>query len=136
MNIEQEEAFEAGYQFAKKEIENKKVNPEEKIDPIKCVDFMRDNSDALGEAEGHLTYLVEFRKSKKALLMNESTAKTESGKESYAYSHPEYIAVLEGIEIAKNKCIRLRWLMTTAQIKVEIWRSLESSARAEGKATQ
>jgi hypothetical protein len=130
MNLEQQKAFADGYEFAKKEMEN------EKIDPIKCVDFMRDNSDALGEAEGHLSYLVEYRKSKKALLMNESTAKTESAKESYAYSHPEYIAVLEGIDIAKSKCIRLRWLMTTAQIKVEIWRSLESSARAEGKATQ
>jgi hypothetical protein len=130
MNKEQEQAFADGYEFAKKEIDNEKINP------FKCLDFMRDNSNALAEAESNVTYLTEFRKSKKALLMIESTAKTESGKESYAYSHPDYIKVLEGIKAAKKEFVELRWLMIAAQAKIEVWRSLESSARAEGKATQ
>lgn len=130
MNIEQEKAFNDGYEFAKKEIDNEKINP------FKCLDFMRDNSEALAEAEKNVTYLTEFRKSKKALLMIECDAKTESAKESYAYSNDEYIKLIKALAEAKQEFVRLRWLMIAAQAKIEVWRSLESSARAEGKATQ
>lgn len=130
MNQEQEKAFNEGYEFAKKE------NDIEKINPFKCLDFMRDNSSALAKAEANVTYLTEFRKSKKALLMIECDAKTESAKESYAYCHPEYIKVIEGLAEAKNRFVELRWLMIAAQAKIEVWRSLESSARAEGRSTQ
>jgi len=107
-----------------------------KINPFKCLDFMRDNAVALAEAEKNVTYFTEFRKSKKALLMLQCDSKTESAKESYAYSHPEYIKVIEALADAKEKFVELRWLMIAAQAKIEVWRSLESSARAEGKATQ
>jgi hypothetical protein len=107
-----------------------------KINPFKCLDFMRDNAVALAEAEKNVTYFTEFRKSKKALLMIECNAKTESAKESYAYSHPDYIKVIEALADAKEKFVELRWMMIAAQAKIEVWRSLESSARAEGKATQ
>jgi hypothetical protein len=107
-----------------------------KINPYKCVDFMRDNAKALAHAEKNVTYLTEFRKSKKALLMIECDAKTESAKESYAYSHPDYIQVITALAEAKEQFVELRWLMITAQAKIEVWRSLESTARAEGKATQ
>lgn len=106
------------------------------INPFKCLDFMRDNANALAEAEKNVTYLTEFRKSKKAILMIECNAKTESAKESYAYSHPDYIQIITALAEAKKLFVELRWLMTTAQAKIEVWRSLESSARAEGKATQ
>jgi len=108
----------------------------EEINPFKCLDFMRDNAEALAEADKNLTYLIEFRKSKKAFLMIECSAKTESAKESYAYSHSEYIQVIQALADAKKEFVRLRWLMIASQAKIEVWRSLESSARAEGKATQ
>lgn len=108
----------------------------EKINPFQSLDFIRDNANAIAEAEKNVTYLTEFRKSKKALLMIECSAKTESAKESYAYSHPDYIQVIQAQAEAKEKFVRLRWLMIDAQARIEVWRSLESSARAEGKATQ
>jgi len=37
---------------------------------------------------------------------------------------------------AHEKCEELRWLMVGAEAKIEVWRSLESSARMEVKATQ
>jgi hypothetical protein len=109
---------------------------DQEISPFKALDFMIANAKTLAQADRDLTYLVEFRKSKKALLMIECNEKTESAKESYAYSHPDYIQILKAISEAKEKYIELRWLMTTAQAKIEVWRSLESSARAEGRATQ
>jgi hypothetical protein len=130
MNTEQEIAFNEGYEFAKKELE-----AEGKINPFKCLDFLRDNAKNLAKAERDVTYFTEFRKSKKALLMLQSNAKTESGKETYAYSHKEYIKLLDVLANAKEDYVLFRWLMIASQAKIEVWRSLESSARAEGKAT-
>jgi hypothetical protein len=106
------------------------------INPFRSLDFMRNNAIALAEAERNVTYLTEFRKSKKAILMLASTSKTESAKESDAYANEEYIQLLSSLADAKAEFVRLRWLMIAAQAKIEVWRSLESSARAEGKSTQ
>ena len=108
----------------------------DEINPFKALDFMRDNARALAKAERDVTYLTEFRKSKKALLMIECDAKTESAKESYAYSHPDFLQVVNALADAKEQFVYLRWLMIAAQAKIEVWRSLESSARAEGRSTQ
>jgi hypothetical protein len=115
------------------------MTEQEKIDeisPFKSLDFIRDNARKLAKAERNVTYLTEFRKSKKALLMIECDAKTESAKESYAYSNPDYIQLINALADAKEEFIYLRWLMIAAQAKIEVWRSLESSARAEGRSTQ
>ena len=130
MNIEQEKAFNDGYEFAKKEIDNEKINP------FKALDFIRDNAEVYASAKANVAYMTEYRKTIKALLMNESTAKTESSKESYAYAHQNYIEHLKALAQAIERAEHMRWLMIGAQAKIEVWRSLESSARAEGKATQ
>jgi hypothetical protein len=106
------------------------------ISPFKALDFIRDNANAYAEAKANVVYMTEFRKTKKALLMNESEAKTESAKESYAYANPSYTQHLEALRQAIVEAERLRWLMIAAEAKIEVWRSLESSARAEGKSTQ
>lgn len=106
------------------------------ISPFKALDFIRDNANAYAEAKANVVYMTEFRKTKKALLMNESDAKTESAKESYAYANPSYTQHLEALRDAITEAERLRWLMIAAEAKIEVWRSLESSARAEGKSTQ
>ena len=105
------------------------------ISPFKALDFIRDNAKPYAEAKANVTYMTEYRKTQKALLMNESDAKTESAKESYAYAHSNYIKHLENLRTAIEEAERLRWLMIAAEAKIEVWRSLESSARAEGKAT-
>ena len=106
------------------------------ISPFKALDFIRDNANAYAEAKANVVYMTEFRKTQKALLMNESDAKTESAKESYAYAHPAYKQHLQALSQAIAEAERLRWLLIAAETKIEVWRSLESSARAEGKATQ
>jgi len=106
------------------------------ISPFKALDFIRDNASAYAEAKANVVYMTEFRKTRKALLMNESDAKTESAKESYAYAHPAYLQHLEALKESIAEAEKLRWLMIAAEAKIEVWRSLESSARAEGKSTQ
>ena len=108
---------------------------EQDISPFRALDFIRDNAPAYAQAKANVVYMTEYRKTIKAMLMASSSEKTESAKETYAYSHPEYKAHLKALEGAVGECERLRWLMVAAEAKIAVWRSLESSNRAEGRAT-
>jgi len=106
----------------------------EAIDPIACVDFMRDNARALAQAKANRVYCEEFRKTLKARLMTGVGA--IGAQEVAAYAHPNYEAHLEALKAAVEEETRLHWLMVAAQAKVEIWRSMESTNRAEGRAVR
>lgn len=106
------------------------------IDPQSAVDYMLRTAPRYAKAKAKRMYLEEFRKSKKALLMQQSGVKTVSDRETYAYSHPEYIQILEGIEVAVEAEITLQWKLKAAELEIEVWRTQEASARAEGRATQ
>lgn len=108
---------------------------EQDISPYRALDFMRDNAPAYAQAKANVVYMTEFRKTIKAQLMASCSEKTESAKETYAYSHPDYKQHLIALKEAVEQAERLRWLMVAAEAKIEVWRSLESSARAEGKST-
>lgn len=107
----------------------------EDVSPFKALDFIRDNAVKYAEAKANVIYTTEYRKSLKALLMSECEAETVAAKEQYAYKHPTYTQHLKAMQEAVTEAERLRWLMVAAEAKIEVWRSLESSARAEGRST-
>jgi hypothetical protein len=104
-------------------------------DPNKAVDFIVLNAEKMAAAKADRVQLEEFRKSKKALLMNESTAKTVSDRETYAYSHPEYQQLLDGLKAAVYQEERLKWLLRGAELRVDVWRSQNANARVQDRAT-
>ena len=108
----------------------------EDISPFKALDYIRDNARAYAEAKANVIYMTEYRKTIKATLMASSSEKTESAKETYAYSHLDYKSHLLALQKAIADAEFLRWRMVAAEAKIEVWRSLESSARAEGRSTQ
>ena len=94
----------------------------------KAAAYIRDHSDSYGKAKAERIYLHEFRKSKKAILV--STQKgTVQEKESYAYSHPEYLELLEGYRSAIEEEEKLLWMIRAAQAKIEIWRTQQANNR-------
>lgn len=107
----------------------------ENISPFEALDFIRDNAQAYASAKANVTYMMEYRKTLKAMLMRECVDKTESAKMSYAYSHPKYVAHLKALEQAVEAAEHLRWWMVGAEAKIEVWRSLEATNRTEGKLT-
>lgn len=107
---------------------------QEQISPFKALDFIRDNAQAYASAKANVVYMMEYRKSLKAILMQEATdLKTESAKETYAYANQSYIDHLKAIQEAVAEAERLGWLLVAAEARIEVWRSLESSARMEVK---
>jgi hypothetical protein len=105
------------------------------IDPNKAVDFIRDNGKHYAKAKADRVYMEEYRKSLKAILMKRSTETAVNAQEREAYSHPEYIELLNGLKEAVEQEERLRWEMVAAQARVEVWRSQEASNRMEVRVT-
>jgi hypothetical protein len=106
------------------------------INVFKCLDFLRDNAEAYAKAKAQRIYLEEFRKTKKALCMIDAERRghqTVAAQEREAYADPEYLNVIEGLQAAVEEEERLRWLLIAAQAKIEAFRSIESSRRAETK---
>ena len=92
-------------------------------DPNRAVDYILANAGKFAAAKAQRVYLEEFRKSKKAILMAQSTDKAAVGREQYAYAHEDYLALLGGLKAAIEVEENIKWHITAAQMRVEIWRT-------------
>lgn len=106
------------------------------IDPHKAVEYLIEHSKQYAKAKADRVYLEQFRKSKKALLMNQCEEKAANAREQYAYSHPEYVALLDGLREAVAVEEALIWRLRAAQMRVEVWRSQEATNRRQDAAAQ
>lgn len=99
------------------------------------ITYIRDKAKEFGEMKAKRVYLEEYRKTKKALLMQSApaTCKTVSDKESYAYAHADYQELLLGIEVAVQREEELRLKIKAAELKFEQWRTMQANNRAEFK---
>jgi hypothetical protein len=107
--------------------------------PYKAIEFIIENSAKFAEAKAQRIYLEEFRKTKKALLMKDALARgidSAVAQEREAYAHIEYADLLRGLMVAIEKEETLKWMLTAAQIKVDIWRSEQASERLGVKTTE
>ena len=106
------------------------MSEKKRTDANEAIDFVYRNARPFAEAKATRIYFEEFRKSKKALLMAQSSAEAANAREQFAYSHPEYLELLGALRAAVETEEELRWKMVAAQARVEVWRSEEASARA------
>jgi len=99
--------------------------------PHKAVDAIYHLSKGYAQAKANRVYLEQFRKSKKALLINECAEGTGQTRESYAYAHPEYIELLEGLKVAVEKEQEYYWKLKAAESRIEVWRTECANSRRE-----
>jgi len=104
-------------------------------DPHKAVDYILLNGKRFAKAKAERCYIEEYRKSLKAILMKRSMESAIGAQEREAYAHPEYVQLLDGLKEAVLIEERLKWDITAATLRVEIWRTEQANNRAEGKAT-
>jgi hypothetical protein len=96
----------------------------------KVLEWLSKSAIPASKARAERIYLEEYRKSLKALIMCKSTADSVAAKEVEAYANSEYRQHLEAIRIAVEADEKFRWMLTTAQVKVEVWRSEQANSRA------
>ena len=106
------------------------------VNPHDAIDFIYQNSMAYAKAKAEVTYLEEFRKSKKAILFSQAIGNTVADRENQAYAHPEYQALLIGLREAVEVAEALRWKLISRQAAIDVWRSQEASNRAMDRNTQ
>jgi hypothetical protein len=102
-------------------------------DPDRAIDYIIANSGKLAAAKANRVWIEEFRKSKKALLMSQSSAGSIAAKEVEAYSHPEYLTLLDGLRDAVELEEKLKWDLTAAQARIEIYRTKSANNRNQDK---
>lgn len=106
----------------------------QEIDPNKAIQFLIDTAPKFAKAKGTRVRLEEFRKSKKAELMNKAPTEVLGKQETYAYSHPDYMDLLTAIGHAVEEEEEYRWLLIAAQARIEVWKTNQYNTRAELKA--
>lgn len=89
----------------------------------------------IAEAESNRVFLIEFKKSKKAMLMVEFEQQEPGAaiakQERYAYSHPDYIEILHGLKVATEQAARYKFEMQVMEMRFETWRTQQATMRAE-----
>ena len=107
--------------------------------PYKAIEFILDNAPKYAEAKAQRTYLENFLRTKKALLMKEAMAKgfdSAVAQEREAYAHYEYADLLRGLMVAIEKEETLKWMLVAAQMKADLWRTEQASERLGVKTTE
>ena len=107
----------------------------EERDPHKAVDYILKHASLFAKAKAERTYIEHFRKSLKGILMKRSMETTIGAQEREAYAHPEMVELLKGLQAAVEIEEKLKWDITAAEMRVEIWRTEQANNRAEGKVT-
>lgn len=100
----------------------------------KLINDWRASIGEYAKAKADMDYLKEFRKSKKAILMNQALSKgidKANAQERYAYSHDDYVALLDGLREATKKAEELRWRMRIAEERINVWRTKQANTRRE-----
>ena len=103
--------------------------------PEAAIEFIFKQGKRYAKAKADRIYLEEYRKSLKAILMKRSMETAVNAQEREAYSDPEYIELLKGLQAAVEIEEEVRWGLVAAQARIEVYRTQEASARAEVRAT-
>lgn len=98
--------------------------------------YLKEVAAEFAKQKAHVVYLTEFRKSKKAILIRQAEReglKTGQERESYAYSHDEYLELLDALKIATEEAERLRIMIKTCELQIESKRMANMRAMSEMK---
>ena len=95
----------------------------------KCLDFLRDNAPMLGKLKGRCKALQERKKVILGIeFMEAGHQYTVAERNALAQASVAYQGICEDIEGAEAEYETLRVLMNLRELKVEVWRSLNSRA--------
>jgi hypothetical protein len=100
--------------------------------PHRAVEFIHKTAPLFAKSKSDRVYIEEYRKSKKALLMQQASVngvQTLAAQERDAYADEEYQALLKGLAAAVEQEETLKWQLTAAQMRADIWRSENANNR-------
>lgn len=99
----------------------------------KAFNFLRDYADDAAKARAERLYLDEFSKSLKSIIMREHPLLAVNAQEREALADERYLSHLKGLKQAIYEDEKIRYLMSAADTKCEVWRTMQANERAIGK---
>lgn len=100
----------------------------------RALTFLRDSAPEAAQARATRLHLDDYSRVLKATIMSEHLAETVGAQERYAYGDIRYKNHLEALKQAIFDDEKMRFLRDAAQARIEVWRSVQANARAEGRA--
>jgi len=94
--------------------------------PEKAAESIREKAPRFGQAKGRRTYLEEYRRVQKAILMKDALTKgieAANAQEREALADPEYKALLTELQDAIEVEETLKWELESHRLDVEIWKA-------------
>jgi len=101
------------------------VISEERIE--RAVNWMAKHADQMGEARGRMVYLDGRKKSIIASLRQLSDAKTQGGKDDYAFTHEDYKEWCKDYEIAVKEYELLKANHSARESLISVWQTQQKS---------
>lgn len=98
---------------------------------------LRQKSRQYAKDYAQVGYLEEFKKSKLAILMKQAETRgftTSASQEREARADKDYIALLDGLQVATERAEALRWELRISEMGLEVWRTMQANKRAERSA--
>ena len=110
-------------------------NKDSDRDPHRAVDYIILNAAKFAKAKAERTYIEQYRKSLKAMLMKRSMETAIGAQEREAYAHPDMLELIKGLQAAVEIEEKLKWDLTAAELRIQLWRTEQANFRTEGKIT-
>ena len=104
-------------------------------DAERAVDWLRDNVTKIAQERANRLYMEQYIKTVKATIQVEQAGMSAAASEIVALSSPRYLEVLQAYRDAIQADETNRFWVVAAEVKIDAWRSQESTRRAEGRAT-
>lgn len=98
-----------------------------------ALDYLRYKAKEAAEAKAHRLYMVEYRKTMKANVMQMHLDKPLAAQEREAYRSKEYIAHLDALKAAIQDDVFHEWKRVASEATIEAWRTQNANRRGEGK---
>lgn len=111
----------------------RELNPRK---PHECIQFMVDVAEKYADACAAVADIENGMKRTRAVLMKKSEAKTVSERENDAWAHQDMLVLINGHREAIYLQTLLKTQLKAAELAVDVFRTLEASARREGRVTQ
>lgn len=101
------------------------------IDPNRAIEYIQQNAIKFAKAKADRIFIENYLKTVKAKVMNASDSGSLGAKEAEAYASPQYIEQLNGLKEAVEQEEHLKWMLTAAQARLDVYKVQEYTRRAE-----
>jgi len=101
------------------------------INPEKAIRYIQEHAEKYAKAKGDVAYTENYLKVVKSQQMNKSESSSLGQREADAYATGDYVQAILAHKQAVEEEAHLKWMLTAAQARIEVWKTQEYSKRSE-----